>query len=223
MKVLVIEDEKELRRSVVSYLSQEGYICESAGNYNEAVEKISAYEYDCIYIDIMLPGGSGLDVIREIKKQKQEVGIIIVSANNSVEDRIEGLEIGSDDYLTKPFHLSELNARIKSVIRRRAFHGSKDIIFNEIKINPDSRQVYVNEEEVILTGKEYDLLLFFISNKGRVIPKDSIAEHLWGDHMDQADSYDFLYTHIKNMRKKLVQLGCKDYLNTVYGIGYKFQ
>ncbi|HWZ23020.1 MAG TPA: response regulator transcription factor, partial [Cytophagaceae bacterium] len=152
-----------------------------------------------------------------------ESGVIIVSANNSLEDRIEGLEIGSDDYLTKPFHLSELNARIKSVIRRRSFQGSKEITFNEIRINPDSRQVYVSDKEIIFTGKEYDLLVFFIANKARVIPKDSIAEHLWGDHMDQADSYDFLYTHVKNMRKKLVQSGCKDYLSTVYGIGYKFQ
>ncbi len=223
MKVLIIEDEKELRKSVVTYLSHEGYICESAGNYHEAIDKINDYEYDCILVDIMLPGGNGLDIIKEIKRRNIQSGIIIVSANNSLEDRIEGLEIGSDDYLTKPFHLSELNARLKSVIRRRSFQGSKEIVFNEIRINPDSRQVYVSDKEIVLTGKEYDLLVFFIANKARVVPKDSIAEHLWGDHMDQADSYDFLYTHVKNMRKKLLQSGCKDYLSTVYGIGYKFQ
>jgi len=222
MKVLIIEDEKELRKSVVSYLSQEGYLCESAGNFKEAMERIGVYDYDCYVIDINLPDGSGLNVVREIKKKNIEGGLIIVSANNSLEDRIEGLEIGSDDYLTKPFHLSELNARIKSIIRRRNFGGSKDIVFNEIMINPDSRQVSVSGKEISLTGKEYDLLLFFISNKGRVIPKGSIAEHLWGDYMDHVDSYDFIYTHIKNMRKKLVEGGCEDYLHTVYGVGYKF-
>jgi DNA-binding response OmpR family regulator len=223
MKVLVIEDEKELRKSVVTYLSELGYICESAVNQKEALDKINDYSYDCVLIDINLPDGSGLDVLKTIKEKKIETGIIIISANNSLDDRIQGLELGSDDYLTKPFHLSELNARIKSVIRRRSFNGVKDIVFNEIAINPDSRQVKVNDQDVLLTAKEYDLLLFFISNKGRVIPKDSIAEHIWGDHMDQADSFDFIYTHIKNMRKKLLQMGCKDYLSTVYGIGYRFQ
>ncbi|MBO9700256.1 MAG: response regulator transcription factor [Sporocytophaga sp.] len=223
MKVLIIEDEKELRYDMVSYLSQEGFLCESAKNYSEAIDKIGVYEYDCYVVDIMLPGGTGLDLVKAIKSQKHQGGIIIVSAKNSIEDKIVGLEIGSDDYLTKPFHLSELNARIKSIIRRRSFNGNNEIQFNEIRILPDSRQVYINGKEIALTAKEYDLLLFFIANKGRVIPKDSIAEHLWGDYMDQADSFDFIYTHIKNLRRKLVQQGAKDYLNTVYGIGYKFQ
>lgn len=208
---------------MVSYLSQEGYLCESAGNYTEATEKIGVYQYDCFIVDIMLPDGTGLDLIVEIKKQGSQAGIIIVSAKDSIEDKIKGLEIGSDDYITKPFHLSELNARIKSIIRRRNFGGNNEIIFHEIKILPDARQVFVNSREVVLTGKEFDLLLFFISNKGRVIPKDSIVEHLWGDYMDQANSFDFIYTHIKNLRKKLVQNGAKDYLGTIYGIGYKFQ
>lgn len=223
MKVLIIEDEKELRHDMVSYLSQEGFLCESAKNYSEAVDKIGVYEYDCYVVDIMLPGGTGLDLVKAIKAQKYQGGIIIVSAKNSIDDKISGLEIGSDDYLTKPFHLSELNARIKSIIRRRSFNGNNEIQFNEIRVLPESRQVYINGKEIALTAKEYDLLLFFIANKGRVIPKDSIAEHLWGDYMDQADSFDFIYTHIKNLRRKLVQQGSKDYLNTVYGIGYKFQ
>lgn len=208
---------------MVSYLSQEGYLCESANDYKEAQEKIGIYEYDCFIVDIMLPGGNGLDLVKAIKTKEPEAGIIIVSAKDSIDDKITGLEVGSDDYITKPFHLSELNARIKSLIRRRNFKGNNEIVFNEIKVLPDARQVFVKEAEVILTAKEYDLLLFFISNKGRVIPKDSIAEHLWGDYMDQANSFDFIYTHIKNLRKKLVQQGAKDYLNTVYGIGYKFQ
>lgn len=223
MKILIIEDEKELRKSIVSYLSQEGFLCESAGDYEEAIEKIGVYEYDCYVVDIMIPKGSGLDLVKEIKKNDPGAGIIIVSAKNSIDDKIYGLETGSDDYVTKPFHLSELNARIKSIIRRRNFKGTNEVVFNEIKVLPDARQVFVHEKEIILTAKEYDLLMFFLSNKGRIIPKDSIAEHLWGDHMDQADSFDFIYTHIKNLRRKLVGHGAKDYLHTVYGIGYKFQ
>jgi DNA-binding response OmpR family regulator len=171
----------------------------------------------------MLPGGSGLQLIQQLKKADMEGGVIIISANDSVDDKIKGLEMGSDDYLTKPFHLSELNARIKSIIRRWNFKGNTEIKFNEIKILPESHEVFVNDTIIPLTVKEYDLLLFFISNKSKVIPKDSIAEHLWGDNMDQTDSFEFIYTHIKNLRKKLVQAGSKDYINTVYGIGYKFQ
>jgi DNA-binding response OmpR family regulator len=222
MKVLIIEDEKDLRKSMITYLSQEGYLCETGADFKEAMEKIGVYNYDCYIVDIMLPGGTGLDLVKEIKNKNSEAGIIIVSAKDSIDDKIKGLEIGSDDYITKPFHLSELNARIKSLIRRRNFKGNNEIIFKEIKILPDARQVFVNETEILLTAKEYDLLVFFISNKGRVIPKDSIAEHLWGDYMDQANSFDFIYTHIKNLRKKLVQAGSKDYVGTVYGIGYKF-
>jgi DNA-binding response OmpR family regulator len=223
MKILVIEDEKDLRESIITYLKQEGYVCESACNYSEAMNKILVYKYDCIIVDIVLPGGNGLELIRELKKAAKEGGVIIISANNSVDDKIKGLEMGSDDYLTKPFHLSELNARVKSIIRRWNFKGNTEIRFNEIKILPESHEVFINENILALTIKEYDLLLFFISNKGKVIPKDSIAEHLWGDDMDQADSFEFIYTHIKNLRKKLIQMGCADYINTVYGIGYKFQ
>jgi DNA-binding response OmpR family regulator len=223
MKILVIEDEKDLRESILSYLKQEGYICESASNFKEAEDKILVYKYDCIIVDITLPGGSGFELIKDLKKASMEGGVIIISAKNSLDDKIKGLELGSDDYLTKPFHLPELNARIKSIIRRSNFKGSTEIKFNEIKILPDSHEVFINESSVTLTMKEYDLLLFFIANKGKVIPKDSIAEHLWGDNMDQADSFEFIYTHIKNLRKKLIHMGCSDYINTVYGIGYKFQ
>jgi DNA-binding response OmpR family regulator len=223
MKILVIEDEKDLRESILTYLKQEGYICESASNFKEAEDKILVYKYDCIIVDITLPGGSGFELIKDLKKASMEGGVIIISAKNSLDDKIKGLELGSDDYLTKPFHLPELNARIKSIIRRSNFKGSTEIKFNEIKILPDSHEVFINDNSVILTMKEYDLLLFFIANKGKVIPKDSIAEHLWGDNMDQADSFEFIYTHIKNLRKKLINMGCNDYINTVYGIGYKFQ
>jgi len=222
MKILIIEDEKELRKSVITYLSAEGYLCESAATSKEAIEKIGVYDYDCFVVDIMLPDGNGLDIIREIKRKGIVGGVIIVSAKNSLEDRIEGLEIGSDDYLVKPFHLSELNARIKSIVRRRNFSGSNEVVFHEITVNIDSREVHVNGKSVNLTGKEYEILVYFLSNIGRVIPKDSLAEHVWGDYMDNVDSLDFIYTHIKNTRKKLLDAGANDYIKTVYGVGYKF-
>ncbi|MCK9218967.1 MAG: response regulator transcription factor [Bacteroidales bacterium] len=222
MKVLLIEDEKELALSILAYLQKESYLCEAAYTFREASEKIDLYKYDCILVDINLPDGSGLNVIRELKAKKSETGIIIISAKNSLDDKVDGLGIGADDYLTKPFHLSELNARIKSVIRRRSFGGVNEIVFNEIRIQPDKMEVFVNDQAIILTKKEYDLLIFFLSNKDRVVTKESIAEHLWGDDMDLADSFDFIYTHIKNLRKKIMDKGGEDYIRTIYGMGYKF-
>lgn len=204
------------------YLESEGYICETANDYQKASEKVNVYDYDCIVVDITLPKGSGLQIIEELKEKKSEAGIIIVSAKNSLDDKLRGLELGSDDYLTKPFHLSELNARIKAVVRRKSFDGKNEISLNEIKIDLPSRSVYIKNNLLTLTTKEYELLLFFISAKNKVITKNAIAEHLWGDDMDQSDSYDFIYTHIKNLRKKMLEKGCEDYIKTVYGIGYNF-
>jgi DNA-binding response OmpR family regulator len=222
MKLLIIEDEKALCDSVKTYLEDEGHVCECALTFDQAQEKINLYQYDCIIVDITLPGGSGLNIIKELKQLQSPTGIIIISAKNALDDKIVGLEIGADDYLTKPFHLSELNARINSVIRRRSFSGKKEIAFNEIKIIPDDMTVYINDSVLTLTKKEYDLLLFFLSNKNRVVTKESIAEHLWGDNIDMVDSFDFIYTHIKNLRKKLVEKGSNDYIKTAYGMGYKF-
>ena len=222
MKILLIEDEKELADSIITYLRQEGYICETAFNFDKAGEKISLYQYDCILVDITLPGGNGLDLVNALKKAKAKSGIIIISAKNSVDDKIKGLDLGADDYLAKPFNLAELNSRIKSVLRRRNFEGDKEIIFNEITVKPDNQTALVKNSDISLTKKEYDLLLFFIMNKNRVLTKESIAEHLWGDDMDMNDSYDFIYTHIKNLRKKLMDKGSADYVKTVYGMGYKF-
>lgn len=222
MKILIIEDEKALSDSVVEYLSEVGHICEAVYNHADAVEKIKLYQYDCIVVDINLPDGSGLDLIRLIKKKSISGGIIIISARSSLDNRIEGLEIGADHYLTKPFHLAELNAHLKSINRRINFSGSNQIILNEIKILPDEYKAFVHDNELKLTKKEYELLLFFVSNKNKVITKVGLAEHLWGDYMDAADSYDFIYTHIKNLRKKLLKEGCEDYIRTVYGVGYKF-
>jgi len=222
MKILLIEDEKELSRSISEYLQKENYRCQAVYNYEDAIEKINLYQYDCIIVDINLPDGSGLNVIRSLKKNKSEAGIIVISAKNSLDDKVTGLEIGADDYLTKPFHLPELNARIKSIIRRRSFGGENEIAFNEISILPEKMEVTVNGHPLVLTKKEYDLLIFFLSNKDRLLTKEAIAEHLWGDDMDMADSFDFIYTHIKNLRKKIIEKEGEDYIQTIYGMGYKF-
>ncbi len=223
MKILLIEDEPDLRKSIKQYLHQEGYVVESAADFLKAHEKVSNYEYDCILVDITLPRGSGLDIIKQLKKNNSKAGIIIISAKNSSDDKIVGLDLGADDYLSKPFNLAELNSRIKALIRRRNFSGNQSIIVNEITITPEERKVSINNTEVNLTAKEYDLLLFFISNKNRVVSKNSIAEHLWGDDSDQMDSHDFIYVHLRNLRKKLAEKGCQDYVQTIYGIGYNFK
>jgi len=222
MNILIVEDEKALAENMVNYLDQSGYHCEWVDNLTNAQEKVWSYSYDCIIVDITLPDGSGLDVIERLKAIKSKSGIIIVSAKNAMEDKIAGLDIGADDYLTKPFDLSELNARIKSVIRRRSFEAQNEIIFQEIAISPYDHVVTVHGKPLNLTKKEFDLLLYFVSNQKRVITKESIAEHLWGDDMDMVDSFDFIYSHLKNLRKKIEEKGGKDYIQTVYGIGYKF-
>jgi len=222
MKILVIEDEKELSSSICEYLINELFITETAYEFNTAIEKISLYDYACIILDITLPNGSGLNILKELKANNKADGVIIISAKNSLDDKIIGLKAGADDYLTKPFHLPELGARVAAIIRRKSFDGKNTIAFDEIKVNVDARQVFVNDKALDLTKKEYDLLLYFISNKNRVISKPAIAEHLWGDDMDLADNYDFIYTHIKNLRRKMLQQGTPDYIRSVYGLGYKF-
>ncbi len=222
MKILVIEDERELSASICEYLINEQFITETAYEFNTAIEKISLYDYACIILDIALPNGSGLNILKELKANNKADGVIIISAKNSLDDKIVGLKGGADDYLTKPFHLPELGARVAAIIRRKSFDGKNIIAFDEIKLNVDARQVFVNDKALDLTKKEYDLLLYFISNKNRVISKSAIAEHLWGDDMDLADNYDFIYTHIKNLRRKMLQQGVPDYIRSVYGLGYKF-
>ena len=219
----MIEDEPDLRKSIKQYLYQEGYLVESASDFLKAQEKASIYEYDCILVDITLPFGSGLDIIKQIKESNSRTGIIVISAKNSLDDKILGFDLGADDYLPKPFDLAELNARIKALIRRKNFDGNKSIVVNEITIVPEERLVKINNETITLTSKEFDLLLFFVSNKNRVVSKNAIAEHLWGDDADQSDSHDFIYVHLKNLRKKLAEKGCPDYVQTIYGIGYNFK
>ncbi|MBK7442066.1 MAG: response regulator transcription factor [Bacteroidetes bacterium] len=222
MKILIVEDEKLLASAIQAYLKSEGYICEIVKELFIARQKVDIYLYDCILIDIGLPDGNGLELIKEIKKIQPTTGIIIISAKNAIDDKVLGLELGADDYLSKPFHLAEMNARIKSLIRRRQFDSLNEIVFNEIKIFPEQYAVKVNNNDLVLTKKEYALLIFFIANKNRVLKKTIIAEHLWGDNIDMADNFDFIYTHLSNLRKKIVDAGGLDYITSVYGVGYKF-
>lgn len=220
--MLVIEDEPALRESIQVYLEQQGFVCEAVADFRSGMEKVRLYPYDCVVVDIGLPFGSGLDIVRELKELEARSGIIIISAKASLEDKLTGLELGSDDYLTKPFHLSELNARIHAIMRRRNFGGSKAILFHEIRLEPESQTVTVGGKSVELTEKEYQLLEYFIANQRRVLTKAAIATHIWGDEYEQVSNYDFIYTHIKNLRKKLVDAGSGDYIKTVYGTGYRF-
>jgi DNA-binding response OmpR family regulator len=222
MKILLIEDESDLAQSIVILLSKEGYSIEWVDKYKEAVKRIDQRNYDCFLVDISLPDGNGLNIVRLLKEINTDSGIIVITAKNSFNDRIEGLDLGADDYLSKPFHLAELNSRIKAVLRRRKFAGQKCIEIDNLKIIPENFEVQVDEAFVEFTRKEFELLLFLASNKNRVLTKDSIAEHIWGDYNDISYSYDFLYSHIKNIRKKLLEKGSKDYIQSVYGIGYKF-
>ena len=222
MKLLLVEDEPALADNVRTYLANEGNICELATNFNEATDKLSGFQYDIVVLDLMLPDGNGLDVLKIIKKNYPDSGVLIISAKNALDEKISGLELGADDYLTKPFHLPELNARIKALYRRRKFQGKTEVVFNEIKINSDTLEAWINGQSLELTVKEHELLLFLIANRNRVLTKQSIAEHLWGDNVDFLDSFDFVYQHIKNLRKKITKLGGRDYIKTIYGMGYKF-
>jgi len=208
---------------MLSFLIEGGFICEIAKTKTEALEKLVSFKYDIILLDIMLPDGSGLDILNRIKSKNIDSGVLIISAKDSMEDKILGLDYGADDYITKPFFLPELNARIKSVYRRKKFDGENLIKFEEIEINPDTFETKINKKSIDLTRKEYELLVYFIANKNRVLTKQAIAEHLWGDFADSLDSHDFVYQHIKNLRKKITNSGGSDYLSTIYGMGYKFK
>ncbi|SFW59267.1 DNA-binding response regulator, OmpR family, contains REC and winged-helix (wHTH) domain [Sinomicrobium oceani] len=222
MKVLIAEDELSLRESVAAYLRKEGYVCEVAADYDEASYRLSLYTYDIVVLDINLVTGSGIDVLKALKASGEHgTAVVIISANNALDDKLEGLDLGADDYLTKPFHLAELNSRMRAVLRRRKFDGGHVLNFNEISVDTAARQVWVEAKEIILTRKEYDLLLFFMTNKNRVLSKEIIAEHLWGDNSDLADNFDFIYVHVNNLRKKMTGAGAK-YIRTAYGSGYKF-
>lgn len=220
MKILIVEDETALSESIAEYLSKQEYHCDIAGNFHDAIEKIDYSDYDCILLDITLPDGDGLEILEQLKEDRKTDGVLIVSAKNSLDDKIKGLDLGADDYLSKPFHLSELNARIAAIIRRKNFDGNSIIQFENLCIDTQKKLVIVEKNPVDLTKKEYELLLYFVANKKRLISKEAIAEHLWGSEM--SGNFDFIYTHIKNLRKKLTDAGDADYIKSIYGMGYKF-
>lgn len=223
MKLLLIEDEKELAESIRNYLTGNNFICEWVNNATAAIDKISIYEYDCILLDLMLPDGNGFEILEQLKRLNKTEGVIIISAKEALETRIEGFTLGADDYLTKPFHLSELLVRIQALIRRKNFKGRNLVAYNEIEIDILSKTVKVKSKNLDLTKKEIDLLLYLIGNENRVLSKSAIAEHLSGDMADMLDNHDFVYAHIKNLKNKLKDAGCSDYIKTVYGLGYKWQ
>jgi len=223
VKILIVEDEPAMNQSMVDYLSTMNYTCESVSSYQEALEKVELFDYDCIVLDIMLPGGSGLNLIKVLKQDRKTDGVIVISAKGALEDKLVGLQLGADDYLTKPFHLSELSVRIAAIIRRRQFNGQSLIHAGDITVNIEAKQVTVNDKVLELTQKEFQILLFFLANRNRVLSKNAIALHLLGDEMDMADNYDFLYTHIKNLRRKIIVAGGADVIKSVYGVGYKLQ
>ena len=223
MKLLLIEDEKELGVSIQKYLTSKDFICEWVENSKMAIDKISFYDYDCILLDLMLPDGNGFNILKELKLQNKTEGVIIISAKETLETKIEGFNLGADDFLTKPFHLSELLVRIQALIRRKNFKGHNIVVFNEIEIDVFSKTVKVNSQKIEVTKKEIGLLLYLIGNENRVLSKSAIAEHLSGDMADMLDNHDFVYAHIKNLKKKLNDAGSGDYIKSVYGLGYNWK
>ncbi|MBB2148252.1 response regulator transcription factor [Pedobacter gandavensis] len=223
MKILIVEDERELSESIRKYLGSEKFICEMAYDYHTAMEKIHLNEYSCILLDITLPNGNGLDILRELKRMNKAEGVLIISARNSMDDKVNGLNLGADDYLSKPFHLPELAARVSAIIRRKSFNGRNQIVVDQLILDIQDKMLIVSGHEIALTRKEYELLLYLLSNQNKVVTKAAIVEHLWGEDIDLADNYDFIYSHIKNLRKKIIQAGCPDYIKVIYGMGYKFK
>lgn len=222
MKILIIEDNHKLSDSIRDYLKQQNYLCEQAFDYNDALMKSGSYDYDCILLDLMLPGGDGLDILRNIRKKNNGTGVIIISAKDSIDDRVAGLEIGADDYLPKPFALPELSMRIFALIRRKEFSTRNIVSSNGVTINLLEKTVTVNGKDVVLTRSEYELLLFLISNRDKVVSKAAIAEHLSGEMADLLDSFDFIYSHMKNLKAKLAKAGVENCIKTIYGTGYKW-
>lgn len=222
MKLLIIEDEQGLRENIEKYFTEEGSICEECTDLKTALQKVALYHYDCILLDINLPDGEGFAILDYLKASKKNECVLIISARNSLDDKLKGLNLGADDYITKPFHLAELKARLTAVHRRKTFGTNNILDYKGIAIDLLGRTVTFKDKGIVLTRKEYDMLLYFIANKGKVVSKNAIAEHLWGDNMDMMDSFDFIYTHIKNLRKKLLDTTDRDFITSIYGVGYKF-
>ena len=224
MKILIIEDNVDLALSIDKYLSSEGYKCETCHTIASTLEKIQLYEYDCILLDISLPDGNGFTILKKLKELKKDDGVIIISAKDSLDDKLKGLVLGADDYLTKPFHLAELAMRVLAIIRRRKFDGTNKIHQGAITVDLIEKKVFCENTPIEhLTPREFELLIFFKKKKKRVLTKGAIAEHLMGDNADMFDNFDVVYAHVKNLKKKLKKAGCPDYIKTIYGMGYKFE
>ena len=222
MKILIVEDDKDLREITTNSLEKERYVVSQAPDYRTALQKFEDYDYDCILLDIMLPDGNGLDLLEELHALGKRTNVIILSAKDSLEDKVNGLDLGADDYLPKPFHLAELHARIKSLFRRNLRDGERKLQVGNIEVFPDQFRVLVQGKEIELNRKEYDILIYFMSRPGRLVNKNTLAESVWGDHIDQVDNFDFIYAQIKNLRKRLKDAGATPELKSVYGFGYKF-
>lgn len=223
MKILIVEDNQELAINIQDYLVREGYVCETSFRCRDAEDKLDSFQYDMVILDLMLPDGSGLDLIEFIKLHQIRSSILILSAKDSFEDKISGLDVGADDYLSKPFHLPELHSRLKAIYRRNNLDKDSSIVFHEIAVNVETMEALVNNHPLTLTKKEFDLLVFFLTNKNRILTRQTIAEHLWGDYTDNLKDFDFVYQHVKNLRKKISQAKGRDYISAVYGMGYKFK
>ena len=222
MKILIVEDDQDLREITVRSLEKERYVVSQAPDFRTALLKIEDYDYDCILLDIMLPDGNGLDLLKELQALGKRTNVIILSAKDSIEDKVAGLDLGADDYLPKPFHLAELHARLKSLFRRSQREGEHKIQVGNIEVYPDQFRVVIGGKQVDLNRKEYDILYYFMSRPGRLVNKNTLAESVWGDHIDQVDNFDFIYAQIKNLRKRLTDAGATPELKSVYGFGYKF-
>ncbi len=222
MKVLIVEDNKDLGESIRQYLKDEGYICELCGSVFEAEDRLLQYQYDGILLDIMLPDGNGLELLRFMQQNCIQSCVLIISAKDALDDKVTGLDLGADDYITKPFHMPELHARLKAVFRRKMLGGDTTVVYNELSVDTVSLEAKVGDQLLDLTKKEFDLLLYFLTNRNRMLTRQAIAEHLWGDYTDNLPNFDFVYQHVKNLRRKINLAGGKDYITTVYGLGYKF-
>ena len=222
MKILIVEDDQDLREITTRSLEKERYVVSQAPDYRTALQKVEDYDYDCILLDIMLPDGNGLDLLKELQALGKRTNVIILSAKDSLEDKVAGLDLGADDYLPNPYHLAELHARLKSLFRRSQREGEHKIQLGNIELFPDQFRVLIAGKQVELNRKEYDILYYFMSRPGRLVNKNTLAESVWGDHIDQVDNFDFIYAQIKNLRKRLKDAGATPELKAVYGFGYKF-
>ncbi len=223
MKLLIIEDEPTLLKDLGEFVAREGFLYELAHDYSTAEEKIMLYDYDCVILDINLPDGSGFDILKKLRQHQKLDGVLILSARDSIDDKMRGFELGADDYLTKPFFLSELNARVRAIIRRKKFNTNKDLLFGNILIDLDQHLVKVDNEPLNFTKKEFAILTHLISNQKRVVTKTALSEYIWGDYVDEANSFGFLFSQMKNLKRKLKEAGALIEINNIYGVGYQIK